>query len=111
MALFKSLRHASSARGVIATRNDQDVVCQPVEAGFPPIQSYQGNIFRLDLRGPETVEGLERHYEGGFLSSAAYADPLSADQASAIADRLRIEIDLIIGRYAADHKLYRIKSL
>ena len=81
------------------------------EAGFPPIDSYQGNIFRLDLRGPETIHGLERDYDGAFLSSDAYADHLSGEHASAIAELLRLEVNQVIGRYAANHALFRASIL
>ena len=81
------------------------------DAGFPPIESYQGNIFRLDLRGPEVVHGLDRDYDGAFLTSDAYSDHLSSDHASAIAELLRLDVDQIIGRYAAKHELFRVGAL
>ncbi len=80
-------------------------------AGFLPIESYQGNVFRLDLRGPETLHGLERDYDGAYLSSDAYAVHLSAEHAIAMADKLRLSIDLIIGNYVGDHEIFRSQSL
>ena len=81
------------------------------DAGFPPIESYQGNVFRLDLRGPEIVHGLDRDYDGAFLSCDAYADQLSGDHATAIAELLRLDVDQVVGRYAANHELFRVGTL
>lgn len=77
-----------------------------IECRWPPVHSYKGDIFRLDLFGPVSGEGAGRTYSGAHLRSEAYALQLGSAHASEIARTLRIICDQSVGVYAGNHQLY-----
>ena len=76
------------------------------ECRWPPVHSYEGDIFRLDLIGPVSDEGAQRAYSGGYMRSDAYALQLGQTHATELARIVRIVCDNSVGVYAANHQLY-----